>query len=52
MYRVLLLNDDYTPMEFVVSVLQAFFNKNQEEAYADYAARSPQRRGGMRRVHL
>jgi ATP-dependent Clp protease adaptor protein ClpS len=33
LYRVLLLNDDYTPMEFVVSVLQAFFNKNQEEAY-------------------
>ena len=33
MYRVLLLNDDYTPMEFVVSVVQAFFNKNQEEAY-------------------
>ncbi|HZD26591.1 MAG TPA: ATP-dependent Clp protease adapter ClpS, partial [Alphaproteobacteria bacterium] len=32
MYRVLLLNDDYTPMEFVVHVLQRFFNKNQEEA--------------------
>ncbi len=33
MYRVLLLNDDYTPMEFVVAVLLAFFNKNQDEAY-------------------
>ncbi len=32
MYRVLLLNDDYTPMEFVVVVLQSFFNKNVEEA--------------------
>ena len=32
MYRVLLLNDDYTPMEFVVIVLIRFFNKNQEEA--------------------
>jgi ATP-dependent Clp protease adaptor protein ClpS len=32
MYRVLLLNDDYTPMEFVVSILQSFFNKNVEEA--------------------
>ena len=32
MYQVLLLNDDYTPMEFVVKVLQKFFNKNQEEA--------------------
>ena len=32
MYKVVLLNDDYTPMEFVVHVLQKFFNKNQEEA--------------------
>ena len=32
LYRVLLLNDDYTPMEFVVFVLERFFNKNREEA--------------------
>jgi ATP-dependent Clp protease adaptor protein ClpS len=32
MYRVLLLNDDYTPMEFVIAILQAFFNKTSEEA--------------------
>lgn len=32
MYQVLLLNDDYTPMEFVVKVLQKFFGKNQEDA--------------------
>jgi len=32
MYRVLLLNDDYTPMEFVVHVLIRFFNKNQDDA--------------------
>jgi ATP-dependent Clp protease adaptor protein ClpS len=32
MYRVLLLNDDYTPMEFVVHVLENFFNKSREEA--------------------
>jgi ATP-dependent Clp protease adaptor protein ClpS len=32
MYKVLLLNDDYTPMEFVVHVLERFFNKNRQEA--------------------
>jgi ATP-dependent Clp protease adaptor protein ClpS len=31
-YRVLMLNDDYTPMEFVVLVLQRFFRMNMEEA--------------------
>ena len=31
-YRVLLLNDDYTPMEFVVLVLERFFNKSREDA--------------------
>lgn len=32
MYRVLLLNDDYTPMEFVVLILERFFNKSREQA--------------------
>lgn len=32
MYKVLMLNDDYTPMEFVVHVLERFFNKSREEA--------------------
>ena len=32
MYRVLILNDDYTPMEFVVHVLERFFNKGREDA--------------------
>ncbi len=32
LYRVLILNDDYTPMEFVVYVLERFFNKTREEA--------------------
>ncbi|MDJ0946936.1 MAG: ATP-dependent Clp protease adapter ClpS [Kiloniellales bacterium] len=32
MYKVLMLNDDYTPMEFVVHVLEQFFCKNREEA--------------------
>jgi ATP-dependent Clp protease adaptor protein ClpS len=33
LYRVLLLNDDYTPMEFVVHVLERFFNKDHETAH-------------------
>ena len=32
LYRVLMLNDDYTPMEFVVLVLQRFFGHNNETA--------------------
>ena len=32
MYKVLMLNDDYTPMEFVVHILERFFNKTREEA--------------------
>lgn len=31
-YKVLLLNDDYTPMEFVIEVLQRFFHKDAETA--------------------
>lgn len=32
MFRVVMINDDYTPMEFVVQVLQAFFNHGREKA--------------------
>ncbi|MGZ8272031.1 MAG: ATP-dependent Clp protease adapter ClpS [Methylophilus sp.] len=32
MFKVLLLNDDYTPMEFVVETIQHFFNKTREQA--------------------
>ena len=33
LYKVLLLNDDYTPMEFVVHILERFFHMNQAEAF-------------------
>lgn len=32
LYKVMLLNDDYTPMEFVIYVLERFFNKSSDEA--------------------
>jgi ATP-dependent Clp protease adaptor protein ClpS len=32
LYKVLLLNDDYTPMEFVTHILERFFNKSREDA--------------------
>lgn len=32
MYKVLLLNDDYTPMDFVITVLQRFFSLDTEQA--------------------
>lgn len=32
LYKVLMLNDDYTPMEFVVHVLERYFGKSREEA--------------------
>jgi len=32
MYKVVLLNDDYTPMEFVIEILESFFRMNREKA--------------------
>jgi ATP-dependent Clp protease adaptor protein ClpS len=32
LFKVMLLNDDFTPMDFVVEVLQRFFSKNREQA--------------------
>ena len=33
MYKVVILNDDFTPVEFVIEVLQKFFNMNEERAF-------------------
>ena len=33
LYKVMLLNDDFTPMEFVVLVLERFFSKNHTQAF-------------------
>lgn len=32
LYKVILLNDDYTPMDFVIDILQRFFNKTEDDA--------------------
>ncbi|WP_226835484.1 ATP-dependent Clp protease adaptor ClpS, partial [Acidithiobacillus ferridurans] len=34
MYRVLLVNDDFTPMDYVVHILEAYFHKPHDEAVA------------------
>ena len=34
LYKVILLNDDYTPREFVVTILKAEFRMNEDRAYA------------------
>ncbi len=52
MYRVLLLNDDYTPMEFVDRRPAQVLQQEGRRGDADHAARSSERRGRVRRFHL
>lgn len=45
LYRVVMLNDDYTPMDFVIEVLERFFNHNRETATKIMLAVHTQGRG-------
>ena len=50
MFQVVMLNDDYTPMEFVVMVLQQTFKRDLGDGHADHAqnpSRGPRRLRGL-----
>ena len=47
LYRVILLNDDYTPMEFVIYVLQTFFSYDKEKATQIMLSSAHQRKGRL-----
>jgi ATP-dependent Clp protease adapter protein ClpS len=47
LYRVVMLNDDYTPMEFVVHVLEDFFSMNREMATRVMLTSAYRRQGGL-----
>ncbi len=52
MYKVLMLNDDYTPMEFVVHVLERLFQKNRGRRDSHHATRPPARRWRLWRFYV
>ncbi|WP_414199653.1 ATP-dependent Clp protease adapter ClpS [Pseudomonas sp. F1_0610] len=45
LYKVIMLNDDYTPMDFVVEVLKIFFSMSSEQAFAVMRAVHEQGKG-------
>lgn len=51
MYQVVMLNDDFTPMEFVVMVLQEFFHRDLETATHIMLKIHHEGRGGVRGLH-
>ena len=51
LYKVVLLNDDYTPMEFVVHILQKFFAMQEELAVSIMLKRPPKRQWNLWRIH-
>ena len=52
LYKVMLLNDDYTPMEFVVHVLERFFRPEPRPGVRDHADGSQEGAGGGGGVQL
>jgi len=47
MYRVVLLNDDFTPMEFVVMVIQEYFHHDQVTRHSHHVTSTPRRKRGL-----
>ena len=51
LFKVVLMNDDYTPMEFVVEVLESFFRMNREQATHVMLTVHTQGKGSLRDIY-